>query len=103
MTAYGDFGKRSNFQVDGDLVNSGALYALSSNKHRHDGILIRAANTDNQAGALISSMAPADNTFDNGHTGRFADSDLILHADGDLTNSGTIRSGSNLTLSAPAP
>jgi hypothetical protein len=80
VTTYGDFSKRSDFKLLGDLTNSGTVHTYSSHKN---GGAIRADDITNQAGALISS-----------------DTDLGLFASGNLSNYGTITSKGSLTLSA---
>ena len=80
VTTYGDFSKRSDFKLLGDLTNAGTIYTYSSHKN---GGAIRADDITNQAGALISS-----------------DRDLGLFASGNLSNYGTITSKGSLTLSA---
>lgn len=80
VTTYGDFSKRSDFKLLGDLTNAGTVHTYSSHKN---GGAIRADDITNQAGALISS-----------------DTDLGLFASGNLSNYGTITSKGTLTLSA---
>lgn len=80
VTTYGDFSKRSDFKLLGDLTNAGTVHTYSSHKN---GGAIRADDITNQAGALISS-----------------ETDLGLFASGNLSNYGTITSKGNLTLSA---
>lgn len=80
VTTYGDFSRRSDFKLLGDLTNAGTVHTYSSHKN---GGAIRADDITNQAGALISS-----------------DRDLGLFASGNLSNYGTITSKGSLTLSA---
>lgn len=82
VTTYGDFGKRSDFRLLGNLDNYGTVHALSSDSNVKGGA-IRANDINNHAGALISSEV-----------------DLTLYASGNLNNAGTINSLGNLTLSA---
>ncbi len=87
VTTYGDFGKRSDFTLLGDLNNFGSVYALSSSDSVKAGA-IRAGDITNQQGALISTLSNTDRL------------DLELNARGALTNLGDISSSGNLTLAA---
>lgn len=93
VTAYGDFSRGSNFQVLGDLVNAGSIYALDS-KHSSARGAISADNLLNQSTGLISSKSQSG-------TGN-ADStlDLTLTANDKLVNQGAIVSSGDLTLIA---
>lgn len=82
VTVAGDFGKRSEFQLRGDLTNFGSVNAYSSNVDSKSGT-IRAHDIYNEAGATISSSI-----------------DLRLRADNDLNNYGAIESNGSVTLSA---
>ncbi|MBX9670065.1 MAG: hypothetical protein K2X93_20865 [Candidatus Obscuribacterales bacterium] len=95
VTTIGDFGKRSDFSLTGDLNNLGSVIALSSDNKVKGGV-IRANNITNGEGALISSMV----SDRNGFGGNSAKVDLELNASGDLTNLGKISSSGNLVLSA---
>ncbi len=91
VTTYGDFGKRSDFTLLGDLNNYGSVYALSSVKSTKGGA-IRAGDITNQQGALISTLPASVNAQDR--------LDLELNARGALSNQGDISASGNLTLAA---
>ncbi len=95
VTTVGDFGKRSDFTLTGDLKNFGSVIALSSDNKVRGGA-IRANDITNGAGALISSMV-SDNAEFGGNSAKV---DLELNARGNLTNLGKIASSGNLVLSA---
>ncbi len=82
VTTYGDFGRKSDFRLSGDLVNYGNIQALSSNSSVRGGA-IHADDIVNNSGASIRSTV-----------------DLTLDAAGSLINSGSIESDQGLTLSA---
>jgi len=82
VTTYGDFGKRSDFRLLGDLDNHGTVNALSTNASINHGT-IRAEDINNFSGALINSTV-----------------NLTMDASGNITNSGTITSAESLTLAA---
>ena len=79
VTTYGDFSKRSDFKLLGDLNNAGTVYTYGNGRNG----VIRADDIVNQVGASIT-----------------ADSSLGLLASGNLSNYGTITSKGTLTLSA---
>lgn len=81
VTAYGDFGKGSDFKLTGDLNNFGSVQTFSSTS-RNEGA-IRADDINNYRGATISSAT-----------------DLTLDATRNLTNDGVIVSEKGLTLTA---
>ncbi len=81
VTTYGDFGKRSEFRLLGDLDNFGTVHVLTSDDNARGGA-IGAHDITNHAGALISS-----------------DVDLTLEASNNLTNEGTISTVGSLSLS----
>jgi len=82
VTTHVDFGKHSDFRLNGDLSNFGTINASNGNGDSKGGA-IRAVDLTNHEGALIQSAV-----------------DLILEADGNLLNNGTISSAANLTVSA---
>jgi filamentous hemagglutinin len=82
VTTTGDFGKRSDFRLLGDLNNFGTVYATSTVEHVRSGA-IRAENIDNHSNALITS-----------------DVNLTLDAAGRISNEGTIASSQGVTFSA---
>lgn len=91
VTAYGDFSKGSNFQILGDLVNAGSIYATDSVHSTASGA-IRADNLINESTGLISSEVAA-----GGKPHRL---DLTLSANDTLINRGSIISSGNLDLVA---
>ena len=82
VTTLGDFGRRSDFRLNGDLSNFGTVQTLSSDASIRGGA-IHADNITNHGGALIS-----------------ANGDLALNAARSLTNYGVIAASGNLSLSA---
>jgi len=95
VTTYGDFGKKSDFRLTGDLNNYGTVIALSSTNSGRAGA-IRADDITNNVGAAITSILP--DSLANSHLARKVD--LTLDAKGDLTNFGTLSSSGNLSLIA---
>jgi filamentous hemagglutinin len=81
VTTNGDFSRRSDFKLLGNLDNFGTVLASSSGSARSGAL--RADDINNYIGASISSTV-----------------DLTLDASGSLNNAGTITSTSGLTLSA---
>ena len=82
VTAYGDFGKRSDFRLLGNLDNYGTIQALSTDTNTRNGA-IRANDISNHTGASINSTV-----------------NLTLDASGNLLNNGSITSSETLTLTA---
>ena len=82
VTTSGDFGKRSDFRLLGNLENYGTLQAFSSDSNVRGGA-IRANDINNHSNALISSSV-----------------DLTLDASGNFNNDGTIVSTQGLTVTA---
>ncbi|MBX9671432.1 MAG: hypothetical protein K2X93_27835 [Candidatus Obscuribacterales bacterium] len=95
VVGYGDFGRRSSFQVDGDLVNAGSLLARSSANAGRAGFDLSAGSITNQTGGTIAS-GPSIYTFSENDT----TVDLNLRARDGITNQGTIASTGDLTLTA---
>lgn len=93
----GNFSNRSDFNLKGDLVNNGAIYALS-NKPGADKASIAVRNLTNNAGGLISSVT--DSSMFPEYDNLQSSVDLKLRADDSLVNKGEISSSGNLTLSA---
>ncbi len=91
VTAYGDFSRGSNFQVLGDLVNAGSIYALDSRRNTASGA-IRADSLINESSGLISSESP--------NSDGSKRLDLTLAANDKLLNRGTITSSGELHLIA---
>lgn len=96
VTGYLNFSQQSSLSLSGNLLNSGSLYAFSSNAANSTGT-ISASNIVNYFNGLISS---------NLH-GSFANAsqalpsfNLVLHAINNITNHGVISSSGSLTLSA---
>jgi hypothetical protein len=80
VTTIGDFSKRSDFRLLGDLTNAGTVFTSGNGRN---GGAIRADDIVNQAGAKIT-----------------ADGSLALFASGNLANYGSITSTGSVTLSA---
>ncbi len=97
VTTYGDFGKGSDFRLQGDLTNYGFVYAVSSSKSVRGGT-IYADDITNQAGGVISTVLNNGQRNDLGGKGGAVD--LGLNAKGDLSNYGSITSSGSLTLTA---
>jgi len=81
VTAYGDFGRQSDFRLTGDLSNKGTMFVSSSDQSVRGGG-IHADNITNHTGGFISSEV-----------------DLSLNAARNLSNDGVITSQGSLTLS----
>ncbi|MBX9669632.1 MAG: hypothetical protein K2X93_18560 [Candidatus Obscuribacterales bacterium] len=94
VTTYGDFSKRSDFTLLGDLNNYGSVVALSNSR---TGGVIRAEDITNQAGASISSNLPSQLASD---ATLSKSVDFELNARGVLANAGNIASSGSVTLSA---
>ena len=102
VTTYGDFGKGSDFRLNGELSNYGTVQVMSTERAVRGGT-IRANDILNHSGASISSTVDlrleADRNLSNygdiQSTGR-----LELVAGQELTNTGRISSQSDLTLGA---
>ncbi len=92
VTTYGDFSKRSDFRLTGDLNNYGTVVALSTSNAVRGGA-IRAQDITNNEGATITSVRPE--ALRNSSAARV---DLTLDARGDLSNYGSITSSGDLTL-----
>jgi len=97
VTAVGDFAKLSALNVAGNLVNSGTLYAVSSNAAVTQAA-INAANISNMAGATISTVLPTAGIP--GFSNLSSTLSLVLNATNNIYNAGTISSAANLTLAA---
>ena len=91
VTAYGVFAGNSSFQVLGDLVNAGSIYA-ETNRRGGARVIIQADSLTNEATGLITSVA---------RTGEGI-VDLTLEATRSITNLGTISSSGTLELQAGA-
>ena len=83
VTAIGDFSRRSDFKLLGDLNNYGSVLTTVGTTSGPRGGALRADDIYNAKGASIHST-----------------SDLLLDAGGSLTNAGSISSAAGLTLSA---
>jgi len=80
VTTYGDFGKRADFKLMGNLDNFGTVHAFSTDSNVRSGT-ISADDINNRAGALIHS-----------------DVDLHLDALGSLSNQGVISASGDLSI-----
>ncbi len=101
VTTSGDFGKRSDFRLNGDLTNFGTVLAFSSDNNVRGGA-IRADDISNHVGAQITSNVgltlDANRTLSN--QGEIVSAgDLTLIAGNGINNSGLLRShNGNITL-----
>lgn len=89
VTAYGDFAKNPTFQVIGNLVNAGVIYAQTTRRGDSRGT-IQADSLTNQSSGIITSISPDSNSV----------VDLTLQSRTSILNSGTIASSGSLTLTA---
>ena len=87
----GNFGKNADFQIKGDLVNSGLIYAQSPESRRATFI---AQNILNQETGVITTIAPSSSGSDKAKT------DLALHASRQFSNFGKIESSGSLSISS---
>ncbi len=92
-----DFGSAATLELTGNLVNSGAIYAVSTNAAANNA-LVSASNIRNNAGALITSILPAAGLP--GVTDAITNLSLALIAQDSIFNSGTISSAGNLNMVA---
>ena len=97
VSAYNDFSGNSTLNLLGNLVNSGNLFAFSTNAATTQAN-ISALNITNNASALITTVLPASGIP--GITGALPGLSLSLTALNNIVNSGTISSSANLSLSA---
>lgn len=96
VTALGNFSNQSSISISGNLVNSGNLYAYSSNAAATVA-LISAANITNQQGGVISSVLPSKLSTS---LGAISQLNLSLYAVQNIVNSGIISSSGNLSITA---
>ncbi len=83
--------------ISGNLTNSGALYAISTNT-AYTSALISASNIFNTQGALLTSILPTGGLA--GFGSAISGLHLSLTAVHDIINAGTISSAASLTMSA---
>jgi hypothetical protein len=93
----GNFSNSSDFNLTGDLINNGSIYALS-NREGANKASISVRNLTNNAGGVISSVTNLSMfpQYDNLQS----EVDLKLRVNESLVNRGEISSSGNLTLSA---
>ncbi len=92
-----DFGSNSVLNLSGALLNSGTIYAISTNPHVNTAV-INAANVINNQGAVITTILPS-----SGLAGvPFAVSNLSLTFNivNNFVNSGSVTSAANLNINA---
>lgn len=89
VEASGDFGRRADFRINGDLTNFGSVIATSSiaGANRAD---ISARDITNAAGASIETLSSVVS----------GPIDLSLTADRNFQNAGSIKSSGNLSIGA---
>ena len=95
VTVLGDFAK-SSLVMSGNLINSGTIYAYTSNPAVTSANIF-AQNINNNSTGLISSIIPA-GLFSSVSPGNLS---LSLFALQNIVNNGSITSSANLTLAAP--
>lgn len=96
QTVVVDFGNQSSINLSGNIVNSGQLFAVSSNPLVNTAAF-SALNITNQQGALFSSVAPTNLP---GFTSTISSVSLTLNAFTNIVNAGNITSAANLNMSA---
>lgn len=97
QTVVVDFGNQSTINLTGTIVNSGQLFAVSSNPLINTATF-SALNITNQQGAIFSSVLPAGGFA--GITSAVSQLNLVLTAIQNVVNAGTITSSGNLSISA---
>ena len=98
VTAINNFANTNALMnITGNLVNSGSLYAVSTDQSVRNAI-INANNIVNTSGALLTSVLPANGLL--GYANAIKDLSLTLNATNNLTNAGTISSAGNLNVTA---
>lgn len=97
VTAIHDFASGSTFNLTGDLVNSGTLFAVSSSPSVTNATF-SANNIINQSGALLTSVLPTNGL--SGFSNLVSNLNLTLNAVSSIFNYGTISSAGNLNLVA---
>jgi hypothetical protein len=97
VTAITEFNTSPNFNIAGNLNNSGALYALSSNPQITQANFY-ADNIVNHHGALISTVLPTNGLP--GALNAVPNLSLSLNAVNNIVNHGTISSAGHLSLNA---
>lgn len=102
VTTSGDFGRRSDFRLLGNLDNYGILQAFSTDSNVRSGA-IRANDINNHSNALISSAVDltldASNNFRNDGT-VVSTQGLTITAGGSVSNTGTASAANGLNLNA---
>ncbi len=96
-TAIIDFGSNPNLSFSGDIVNSGSIFAISSNPAVTTAHL-GAHNIFNNQGALLSSILPA--SLLSFTSSAVPNLNLSLSAINQIVNAGTISSAGNLAMNA---
>lgn len=97
VSAIYDFGAGSNLNLSGNLVNSGNIFAISTNHSVTSGIF-SALNIVNGQGAMLTSVLPQGGLT--GFTNLVSSLSLTLNAINSITNYGTISSSGALTMTA---
>lgn len=87
----------AEFKVTGDLINSGVLYAISSNPAITSAVF-SAANIVNQSGATITSVLPAGGLP--GYANAIPGLNLVFNTSNNFTNQGIITSAGSLSIMA---
>lgn len=93
-----DFGKNGGTLVlKGDLINSGTLYAISTNPAISTAIF-SAANVYNHTGAIISTVVPSGGLP--GYANAISGLNLVFNVTNNFVNAGTISSAGSLAINA---
>jgi hypothetical protein len=98
VTVIADFSANALLNLSGNLVNSGALYAASTNASINSATLM-ATNINNNLNGIISSVVPAGGLP--GFANAIPDLGLSLIARNRLFNAGTISSAADLAIATP--
>ncbi|MBS1993016.1 MAG: hypothetical protein JSS83_21010 [Cyanobacteria bacterium SZAS LIN-3] len=95
VTGIDNFAVGKIITINGDIVNYGSLYGLSTNGQITAGAIF-AKDIVNGSGGLISTQLPS--ALLNSIVGALPLTDLTLGASGGITNAGTISGSRNITL-----
>ncbi len=95
VSVVGDFARAADgIRVRNDVVNSGSIYAISSNPERRSAV-VSASNVTNTASGLISTEVSSDLSSKDKNV-----LNLVIRADKNIDNDGTIISSGDLELTA---
>jgi hypothetical protein len=97
VTVIGDFTTNSTLALSGNLVNSGAFYAVSTSELSRIA-LVSAQNIVNRQGAVISTVLPA--AWAQHYSDAITNLNLSLSVRNSLVNAGIISSAADLSIIA---